>query len=345
MNRSLLTLAILASASAAAHAQSSVTLFGVVDASVRSVKNGSAGSETQLASGGNTTSRWGLRGVEDLGGGLKASFHLESQINVDNGTADAAKFFGRRSTVSLSGGFGEIRLGRDYTPTFVNGLGDEFGIVGVGSRGIFLYGGGANLGSPAATLIRADNTIGYFLPNLGGIYGQFQVSAGEGVVGNRYTGGGLGYKNQAMDVGVAYGTTDTGAGTPDFKQYNIKFNYAFGFATLHTLYDVKTWDARKTQDISIGVSVPVSSGTIRAGYTRANRSGGAVGSGYADGDDSTRLAIGYVHDLSKRTALYTTYSRISNKGAARSSVLYTPPAGMLGGENSSGFEVGLRHVF
>lgn len=114
---------------------------------------------------------------------------------------------------------------------------------------------------------------------------------------------------------------------------------------LHTLYDVKTWGDRKTQDISVGASIPVATGTIRAGYTRANRSGGAAGSGYADADDSTRLAVGYVHDLSKRTALYGTISRITNKGAARSSVLGSPPAGMLGGENSSGYEVGLRHTF
>ena len=246
--------------------------------------------------------------------------------------------------MSLSGGFGEVRLGRDYTPTFMNGLGDEFGIVGIGSRGIFLYGAGSNLGSVASTVLRADNAISYLLPAMGGVYGQIQVAPSEGIVGNRYTGGGLGYKNSAMDVGVAYGVTDVG--TPsDFKHYNVKFNYMFGFATLHTLYDVKTWGDRKTQDISIGASVPVATGTIRVGYTRANRSGGPVGSGYADGDDSTRLAIGYVHDLSKRTALYTTYSRISNDGAARSSVLGTPPAGMLGGENSSGFEVGLRHTF
>lgn len=344
MKRTLLALAALASVSTLANAQSSVTLFGVVDASVRAVKNGSAGSQTQLASGDNMTSRWGLRGVEDLGGGLKASFHLESQIALDTGAADAAKFFGRRSTVSLSGGFGEVRLGRDYTPTFMNGLGDEFGIVGIGSRGIFLYGGGSNLGSAATTVVRADNAISYFLPNLGGFYGQVQYAPDEGVVGNQYAGGGVGYKNQALDVGVAYGVTDVGTAS-DFKHYNVKFNYNFGFATLHTLYDVKAWSGRKTQDISVGASIPVATGTIRAGYTRANRSGGPVGSGYADGDDSARLAIGYVHDLSKRTAIYTTVSRITNKGAARSSVLGAAPAGMLGGENSSGYEVGLRHVF
>lgn len=345
MRRTLLSLAALAAASTTVQAQSSVTLFGVMDAAVRQVKNGSAGSQAQLASGSNTTSRWGLRGVEDLGGGMQAGFHLESQLNVDNGTVDATRFFGRRATVSLSGGFGELRLGRDYTPTAYNTFSDEFGIVGVGSRGIFSYGAGSNLGSPASTVLRTDNSVGYFLPNLGGVYGHLQFSAGEGVVGNQYAGGRIGYKQQAMDVAVAYGQTDTGAGTPDFKNYNIMFNYNFGFMTLYTLFDVKQWSPRKTRDLSVGAAFPLSSGTIKVGLTRADRSGGAAGSGFADGDDSTRLGIGYVHDLSRRTALYTTYGRVNNKGAARSSVLYTPPTGMLGGEDSSGFELGIRHTF
>ena len=345
MKKSLFTLAALSAFAAGAYAQSSVTLFGIADAAVRQVKNGSAGSQKQLASGSNATSRWGLRGVEDLGGGMKAGFHLESQINFDNGTADANKFWGRRATVSLMGNFGEVRMGRDYTPTAYNTFADEFGIVGVGSRGIFSYGAGSNLGSPATTVLRADNTVGYFLPNMGGLYGHLQMAAGEGVNGNKYVGGRLGYEAGPINIGFAYGKTETGATTPDFKNYNIQFNYKFGFATLHTLYDVKEWSPRKTKDLSIGATVPVGPGALKVGYTRADRSGGTAGSGFSDADDSTRLGIGYVYDLSKRTAMYTTYGQVSNKGAARSSVLYTSPAGMLGGEKSSGLEFGVRHTF
>jgi predicted porin len=345
MKKSLISLAVLSVLSAGAYAQSSVTLFGIVDTAARQVKNGSAGSQKQVASGSNATSRWGLRGMEDLGGGLKAGFHLESQINVDTGTADTSRFWGRRSTLSLLGGFGEVRLGRDYTPTAYNTFADEFGIVGVGSRGIFSYGAGSNLGSPATTVLRTDNSVAYFLPsNLGGIYGHLQLSAGEGVIGNRYAGIRLGYEAGPMNVAFAYGKTDTGA-APDFKNYNLMFNYKFGFATLYTLYDVKEWSPRKTQDISIGAAVPVGLGEVKLGYTRANRSGGAAGTGFSDADDSTRIGIGYVHHLSKRTAVYTTYGQVSNKGAARSSVLYAPPVGMLGGEKSSGLELGLRHAF
>ncbi len=340
----MFTLAALSAFAAGAYAQSSVTLFGIADVAVRQVKNGSAGSQKQLASGSNAISRWGLRGVEDLGGGLKVGFHLESGINLDTGTTDA-KFWGRRSTVSLMGGFGEVRMGRDYTPTAYNTFADEFGIVGVGSRGIFSYGAGSNLGSPATTVLRADNTVGYFLPSMGGLHGHLQMAAGEGVNGNKYIGGRVGYAAGPVDVAFAYGKTETGATTPDFKNYNIMFNYKLGFATLYTLYDVKEWNPRKTKDLSIGVAVPVGPGTVKVGYTRADRSGGPAGSGFSDADDSTRVGIGYVYNLSKRTAMYTTYGQVSNKGAARSSVLYTSPAGMLGGEKSSGLEFGVRHTF
>lgn len=344
MKKSLLALAALATLSSGALAQSSVTLYGIVDAAARQVKNGSAGTQKQLASGSNATSRWGVRGVEDLGGGLRAAFQLESGIALDTGTTDA-KFWGRRATVSLLGGFGEVRLGRDYTPTAYNTFADEFGIVGVGSRGIFSYGAGSNLGSPATTVLRVDNSVGYFLPSMGGLYGHLQVAAGEGVTGNKYMGGRLGYESGPINVGFAYGKTETGSTTPDFKNYNIQFNYKLGFATLHTLYDVKEWSPRKTRDLSIGATVPVGPGAVKVGYTRADRSGGPAGSGFADADDSTRIGIGYVYDLSKRTAVYTTYGQVSNKGAARSSVMYTPPAAMLGGEKSSGLEFGVRHTF
>lgn len=343
----LLALACSALAGSAFAQSSSVTLYGVADAAVRQVKNGSAGTVKGVASGANSTSRFGVRGVEQLGGGLSAGFNLESGIELDTGSANASKFWNRRSTISLMGDFGEIRLGRDTTPTYSNALNDEFGIVGVGSRGVFVYGSSAVLGSGATTAQRSDNGVSYFLPkNLGGWFGQVHVAAGEGVAGNKYTGGRIGFENSSFLVGGAVGQTDVGGGQPKFKNYNLLFNYKSPWGTLHTLYDVKKWGQRKAQELSIGATVPVTqAGSIRVGYTNVNRSGGVVGSGYADADDSTRVALGYVHDLSKRTALYGTYANISNKGAARSSVLYTTPTGMRGGESSSGMEVGVRHNF
>lgn len=343
----LLALACSALAGSAFAQSSSVTLYGIVDAAVRQVKNGTAGTVKGVASGANSSSRLGVRGVEQLGGGLSAGFNLESGIDVDAGTANASKFWNRRSTVSLMGEFGEIRLGRDTTPTYNNALGDEFNIVGVGSRGVFVYGSSAVLGSGATTAQRTDNGVSYFLPkNLGGWFGQVHVAAGEGVVGNKYTGGRVGFENSTFLVGGAIGQTDVGSSQPKFKNYNLLFNYKSPWGTLHTLLDVKKWGPRKSQELSVGATIPVNpSGSVRLGYTNANRSGGAAGSGYADADDSTRLSVGYVHDLSKRSALYATYANISNKGAARSSVLYTTPTAMRGGEKSSGMEVGVRHSF
>lgn len=347
MKRSLFVLAATIVAAGTAAAQSSVTLFGVVDAAARQVKNGSAGSQKHLASGGFATSRFGMRGVEDLGGGLRAGFWLEAGINTDTGSTDAARFFGRRSTVSLIGGFGEVRLGRDYLPSFWNTTADPFGLVGVGSVGSAItYGTGSNLGSPATTVLRADNTISYFLPaGIGGLYGQATVAAGEGVNGNKYMGARLGYAAGPVNVGVAYGTTDTGA-TADFKQYNAMLEFNMGFAKLHALYDVRKWNPREENVIMVGATVPLGAGAVKLAYARADRSGGPVGSGFGNADDARLMAAGYTYDLSKRTTLYTTFARISNKGSRMTTVSSSGPlAGMLGGQTSSGLDLGLAHRF
>lgn len=344
MKKSLFVLAVAALAAGSAAAQSSVTIFGVVDASARGVKNGSAGSQKQLAAGGLSTSRLGFRGTEDLGGGLSAAFHLEAGISPDTGTTDA-KFFGRRSTVSLVGRFGEIRLGRDYNPTAVNTFNEPFGLVGVGSIGNFTYSPQAALGSGATTALRNDNSIGYFLPgNMGGIYGSAMVAAGEGVAGNKYRGARFGYGAGPIDVAAGYGRTET-ATTTNFDQYNVKALYSVGFAKLNFLYDVKKWSPRSQKMAMFGVTVPMGQGELRAAYAVSNRSGGPAGSGFADADDSKMMAIGYVHNLSTRTALYATLGRITNDAAARSSVSNATPAGMLGGEESTGYEFGLSHRF
>ena len=172
------TLAVLAAASAGAYAQSSVTLFGIVDEAARYVKNGDLKVKS-LASGGINTSRLGVRGVEDLGDGLKAGFWLETGLNADSGTtSDSTRFWNRRSTVSLMGNFGEVRLGRDFTPTYLGYSDyDVFGDNGVAASGKFdaplgvLRDGSTTLGTGQGT--RADNQITYLTPgNLGGFYGR-----------------------------------------------------------------------------------------------------------------------------------------------------------------------------
>ncbi|MEX4003950.1 porin [Paraburkholderia sp. EG285A] len=106
---------------AVAQAQSTVTLYGIVDAGVEYANHTSAnGGSARLVSGGKNTSRWGLRGVEDLGGGLKAVFQFESGINIANGTFDdgPGAIFDRRATVGLKNRFGQLTLGRTFTVTY-----------------------------------------------------------------------------------------------------------------------------------------------------------------------------------------------------------------------------------
>ena len=142
MKKSLIALAVVA-ASGAAMAQSSVTLYGVADAGIGKIKYGSGGTtpgndasnKVEFQSGSlmtNGNSRIGVRGVEDLGGGLKAGFWLEGEIFGDDGNASGFNFK-RRSTVSLAGGFGEVRLGRDLTPGYSKFISyDLFGQTGIG---------------------------------------------------------------------------------------------------------------------------------------------------------------------------------------------------------------------
>ena len=118
MKKSLLALAVLGAFAGAASAQTNVTLYGIADVGVgMSDKGGDSDSFLTVFSGVQSTSRFGIRGQEDLGGGLAATFNIEAGVNWDNGDADSS-FWQRRAVVGLKGGFGEVRLGRDYTPGF-----------------------------------------------------------------------------------------------------------------------------------------------------------------------------------------------------------------------------------
>jgi len=163
MKKSLLALAVLGAYAGVASAQSSVQLFGTLDLNGRYIKNDGRDRQLSMGTDGVNSSEIRFQGIEDLGGGLKAGFNLRSGINPDNGT-DNAKFWNRRATVSLYSNAGELRLGRDYVPTFwTTAIFDAFGYNGIGSTGNVQRGG----------QVRQDNSIGYFLPsNLGGFYGQ-----------------------------------------------------------------------------------------------------------------------------------------------------------------------------
>jgi predicted porin len=355
--------AALAAISGGAYAQSSVTLFGVVDEAARYVKNGSL-HQYSLASGGLNTSRLGFRGVEDLGDGLKAGFWLESGFNADNGSnSNTAKFFNRRTTISLLGNFGEVRLGRDYTPTYTGYTDyDVFGDNGLAASSKFDLGLGRARDTGTTPTVangqtytsgqgtRADNQVAYFLPtNLGGLYGRASVAAGEGTAGNKYYGGRLGYATGPVDVSGSYGqyTVAPLNGQDKFKVAAGGASYDFGVVKVMGYYTQSKFATQKIASYSLGASVPLGLGIVKAAYTHANQSGTDNLTGAnLNANDANQIAVGYVYNLSKRTAVYGTAAYLKNKGAAQFALNSTATfAGPNGGQKSTGGEVGVRHSF
>ena len=352
MKKSLLALAVLGTFAGVASAQSTVTLFGVVDVNARQTKNGSNDALNTLSTDGNASSRLGFRGVEDLGGGLSAGFWLEAGLAADAGilgssnglpapTNGSSTAFNRRSTVSLLGGWGEVRLGRDYTPIFWNTtVFDPFGTNGVAAFTNLSING---LGTGAQTAyVRANNTVGYFLPsNLGGLYGQVQTSAGEGQGApgdaNKQTSGRIGYAAGPFNVAASYGQADTQPNK--WKHWNVAGSWNFGFMNLMAQYDTQDAGPREQVTYLIGAVVPMGQGEFKVSYVKADQDGGGF-----DSADADQIGVGYVYNLSKRTAMYGHFARIKNKSALAAFVV-PGGAGSAANDTSRGFEVGVRHSF
>ena len=356
MKKSLIALAVLA-ASGAAMAQSSVTMFGVVDTGVAYVKGSGGNSQYGLSTGGNASSRLGFRGVEDLGGGLKAGFWLEGGINSDTGNGNAAGAsgsgfeFARRSTVSLMGNFGEVRLGRDETVAY-NKLAaySNFSVIGVGG----FRGWNSTIGND----IRQNNMIAYFTPNFGGFTAganyAFGEKAGDGKYG-RYFGGFAAYNNGPLSVTLAAdrknnsGSSVAAYAGSRVDTYGLGASYDFGVAKVNGLVlqakeKNQAINAKQTS-YALGVSAPVGGvGEVKAQYALYDaKEQGLGGAGKAH-----QLSLGYVHNLSKRTALYGTYSYLKNKNDRSLTLIGSVAAdnySVGAGKASNGVQVGIRHAF
>jgi predicted porin len=363
MKRQLLSLAALAAFGGAACAQSSVQVFGIVDLNVRYVKNDQA--TWQLGQDGMAGSRLGFRGVEDMGGGLKASFWLEGQLGPDtglgnnsfgNGNRAEAFAFLRRSTLSLSNAWGELRLGRDYTPTFWNiGVFDPFGTNGLGSAGnLFIAAEIRSVAGAAGaygTLVRANNSVQYILPNgiFGpGLYGQVMVAAGENAPANKLYSGRIGYANGPFDIAAAYGYTYVDpAGNVTAPNMSIGGSWNFGVAKISGFYGTLEIEGlpggdAKQENWFVGASAPFGQWNLKASYGGVKQSGWLAGNSLDD-NDASQVALGLDYNLSKRTALYATASWINNNNTAYGVTGFASP--LTRGNNSSGGEVGVRHIF
>ncbi len=236
-------------------AQSTVTLFGVFDAAITYTKTG-ATKKTAITTSALNSSRFGVRGEEELGGGMKAGFHLEAGVANDSGAGAATNTnnqtvtaltsagtqgltFNRRSTLSLMGGFGELRIGRDYTPLFWNQtVYDPFGTNGVGASQ-------ANASANPATLltgVRASNSIGYMSPSFSGFQVQLQSYLGENasndVLGKK-SGSGNGlratYAAGPLSLALATAKYDTALNTTH-EGTNFGASYDLGVAKVMALY-------------------------------------------------------------------------------------------------------------
>ncbi len=320
-----------------ASAQSSVTLYGVMDANLRHVTTGST-SLTKQEPDGILGSRFGFRGEESLGGGLKAAFTLESALKPDTGAGGSSTaLFSRRSTVSLvSGSWGEVRLGRDATPSWNNVIAyDHFG-TGLGSL--------TKLFVPTAVHAseifgrRIDNAVSYYLPaNLGGLTGQLQLAPGEAAASGKTHGVRLGYGAGAFNTSVAHTAIQVAGG--QWKQTNLGASYDWGVVKLLGQYvgSKSTVGAGTKENVwELGATVPLgAAGTVKFGFAKA--------SGYAQ---ATKPTVGYVQTLSKRTAVYTTFSQIKNENSSAKYAVESAPAATAGlQQKSSGYEVGIRHTF
>jgi predicted porin len=349
------TAAGLVTLAAAPAAQAQVTVFGVMDLAVNYARADGASSLTRLEPDGNTSSRLGLRGTEDLGGGLKANFWTEAAVSPDTGTGGATSTnnkdsvstggltWGRRSTVGLSGGFGEVRLGRDYVPSFSNLTTSmhPFGTNGVGSSGHLFYPVNAG-GTTVRTSVRASNAIGYFLPdNPAGVYGNVMWATGEQNPGTatekdgNHVGVRLGWRGGPVNLAAARGKTRYATG--DYVQSNAGANVKLGPARLMALWGRNEVGTTSTRTWMLGTQVSVGeAGELRFAYSQLKASGVA--------NDARHIALGYVHDLSKRTSLYATVARIDNKGTGTR----FSPGGVAtteAGGNADGAEFGLKHSF
>jgi predicted porin len=331
MKKSLLALAVLGTFAGVAAAQSSVTLFGIVDLNGRQIKNGSTKQYQQVSNSLNSN-RLGFRGTEDLGGGLSAGFWIEGAMSNDDGNP-TGQTWQRRSTVSLAGRFGEIRLGRDYTPSFWNTtVFDPFGTNGVGS---FLNSAGTSAITTATTYVRANNSFGYFLPgNLGGLYGQVQTSLGEGVDANKQTSVRIGWAGGPINIAASTGKTDLAT---EYTHNNIAGSWNAGFANFMAQYDTQEAGAAERVMYLVGVIVPVGQHELKFSYVNSK------GDGPLNGVDADQFALGYVYNLSKRTAMYGHYAQLKNKGGAAFTVGAGPGSAL--NAKSTGYEVGLRHSF
>lgn len=343
-SRVALAAAALLGVCTAAQAQSSVQTYGLFDVSVGQFQNAGTTKVRRVDSGNLSTSYLGFKGTEDLGGGLRANFALESFFLGDTGGASRVPgvdvFWARAAWVGLSGDFGALKFGRSGPPLFVsslifNAFGDSFGY----SPTIRQY-YNAPYGTPLIGDSGWNNAIAYTTPSMGGLTGNLMVQGGEGAANalGRNVGANLLYFGGPLAMTVAWQTVQTqgvlGRGISAFPGFNkqnawqLGASYDFGPVKLFAQYGVVDTDATsdvKVKNAHLSASVPVGSGAILASFGHSRIDNAAP---VAD-QVSKMTTVGYDYFLSKRTDVYAIY--MNDRFTGRST--------------GNTFAVGLRHKF
>jgi predicted porin len=322
-----------------AAAQTNVQLYGILDAAISSQDvGGPEGRTTVLNSGNQSSSRFGFRGTEDLGNGLKALFNLEAGTSIDTGAGDSA-LFGRRAVVGLEGGFGSLTLGREYSPiAAIAGATDAFG------QGFY----GSNLSAFTTNRLtrRLANSVNYKSPAWNGFKVLAAYAAGEVTAANTPSGDlkgvGAEYTLGGLYLGAAYHTINRLPADEDKETAfgaGYKFDQLGGFEIKGNYMSADREGAVKYKQANLGVSMPFGAHRVYANYQQQEQ-GNAKGNTWA---------LAYTYSLSKRTNIYASYASLDNNnsaafGLSSSSVTIAPAATALG-KDPDVFSLGLRHTF
>jgi predicted porin len=292
MMKKIALVAALAAVSASAFAQSSVTLYGRINTTMESQK---VGNGDRVSSVVNNASRIGFKGLEDLGGGLKASFMLEHGLNSDDGKQTNAAFWGREAWVQLAGSFGAVRLG-NFTSEAYFATADYVSMhnhdTGTSSDALYDF-----------STYRSSNKVGYFTPTVGGFSGSASVSAGEGAAG----------REKLFDLAANYvgGPLHLGAGYSkegDRNQFAVRALYELGAFTFGGYYQLADNGTAK-RDVYRGsamYALGASEFHVNVGATEGRGDFAAQGK-------TVQYTLGYNYNLSKRTKVYAFYTEIDGK--------------------------------